>query len=158
MVSGMSYAPVGTSAATVDGEVIEVENVEMLMSPHKPWSPETPRWQPTPQWSSGMFECLMDCGVCLVGCCCPCILVGQMWERVMGVPGSCAKITGGLTCGYSLMFLLLTLSVSGCALCAVLGRLLQFGCFAGMLVGVMLVRAKVCGRLSCFTMHHRDSV
>ena len=45
----MSYAPVGTSAAaTVDGEVVEVENVEMLMSPHKPWQPATPTWQPTP--------------------------------------------------------------------------------------------------------------
>ena len=46
------------------------------------------------QFADGLFSCFNDCKLCLVSCCFPGVVVGQLWERVKRQPRSaCAYIT-----------------------------------------------------------------
>ena len=52
------------------------------------------------EWSDGLFGCLNDIPVCLVSCCLPPVIVGQLYERVTGSRGACMLIVfavGGLS-------------------------------------------------------------
>ena len=60
------------------------------------------RMPPQPQrgaWLDGLFSCLNDVPICLVACCLPPVIVGQLYERATGRRGSCVLIVflvGGL--------------------------------------------------------------
>ena len=50
---------------------------------------------PGPQrgaWSDGLFSCLNDVPICLVSCCLPPVIVGQLYERATRRRGSCVLI------------------------------------------------------------------
>lgn len=44
------------------------------------------------QWADGLCACFNDLGLTCVGCCCPCVTVGQLYERVYHQRHSCVAI------------------------------------------------------------------
>jgi len=48
------------------------------------------------RWKDGQFDCLSNCPVCLFGCCCAPIAMGQLWEKLIGPRGRCIIIAIGL--------------------------------------------------------------
>ncbi|KAK3148845.1 hypothetical protein QOZ80_3AG0209440 [Eleusine coracana subsp. coracana] len=55
------------------------------------------------QWSSGLFDCFDDCGLCCLTCWCPCITFGRVAEIVdrgassCGTSGALYALLGALT-------------------------------------------------------------
>ncbi|VAI39412.1 unnamed protein product [Triticum turgidum subsp. durum] len=56
-------------------------------------------------WSSGLFDCFDDCGLCCLTCCCPCITFGKVAEIVD---------RGATSCGTSGALYVLLASLTGC--------------------------------------------
>jgi len=118
---------------------------------------------PTVQtWSDGLCSCCNNYGVCCTTCCCPCIPVAQLYERVMGVRYSCLAMVAFFVASW----LLTTSASSTCeptvtcgyegeqwrcttvpradapALCGWISGLSSLG-FLVLLVALMLVRERV---------------
>jgi len=47
--------------------------------------------QPRGAWRVDLCSCFDDCCICLSAACCHCVVLGQVWQRVTGEPGSCKK-------------------------------------------------------------------
>jgi len=44
------------------------------------------------RWKDGLFDCMDDVPSCLYGCCCPCIPIAQLYEKMLGPKGRCVIV------------------------------------------------------------------
>ena len=68
--------------------------------------------QPRRAWRAPLLECAQDGSLCMSSWCCNFIFVPQMYERVMGEPGSCQKWAIGLASLFAAYVFCWTLSAS----------------------------------------------
>ena len=88
--------PIGAPAPIIVAMQPQVQTGVVVAQPGPP--------PPPGRWSSGPFECFSDCCTCMSGWCCPCVLLGQLYEK-NGSPGACIKIVGGVVFLEVLMYI-----------------------------------------------------